>query len=251
MSRTKRPELEREEPIRHWSSLFGPRAPGDKGGADAAGAATEPVSRGVETGYRVIDEYIREGQDFARRVWSPLGSMTPPASDPQKLSEQMFQSASELATAWLRFVQAAVPGSPSAPSKSAPAGASAETKSAGGFDIDSAPSIAGSDLPRAPSVDVPRSPVTSVEIKSNRRVEVSVDLKPGSQSRALLAHRLRAPDAAVPPLPAIVIECHPEDNRVAVRVQVPRDQPPGVYSGLVVDEHANTPQGSLSVQVFE
>src|SRR5438128_27418 len=57
--RIRRPPLDRTEPIRAWSSLFG------------AGPLNDVVTRSVELGYRVVDEYIRQGQKAAARFGSP------------------------------------------------------------------------------------------------------------------------------------------------------------------------------------
>ncbi|MEO6601419.1 MAG: hypothetical protein ABIQ16_16200, partial [Polyangiaceae bacterium] len=83
--RIKRPPLPRSEPIRSWSTLFG--APGEATGATAntppfgipgmphipgipglnggAGLGPEAVRRGVEMGYRVVDEYMKQGASAA------------------------------------------------------------------------------------------------------------------------------------------------------------------------------------------
>ncbi len=71
----KKPELERREPIRNFSGVFGsPQNRGASGGAPGIGAPPSPadaVFRGVDMGYRVIEQYMRQGQAFARAGWPP------------------------------------------------------------------------------------------------------------------------------------------------------------------------------------
>src|SRR5437879_12006363 len=81
--RIKRPPLERTKPVRNASTLFSPAGPRRADGAGQRGpeppqqdrAADDVVSRSVDQGYRVIDDYIRQGQKAAQRFdarsWSP------------------------------------------------------------------------------------------------------------------------------------------------------------------------------------
>src|SRR5580698_1864216 len=111
----KKPDLDRREPIRAFGGVFGPsgedraaresstKESSGKGAAQSSG--TDPVSRGVDLGYRVIDQYMRQGQAFAQAGW-PLGSKgAPAAADPQKLTERMYQYASDLASVWFEYAQ--------------------------------------------------------------------------------------------------------------------------------------------------
>src|SRR6478609_7917662 len=59
-ARPERPELPRAEPIRSWAGLFGPG-----GRSGSARSAVDSVQRGVEVGYRVIDEYMKQGASMA------------------------------------------------------------------------------------------------------------------------------------------------------------------------------------------
>ncbi len=244
--RPKRPELDRSQPIRNWSTLFGPPTapkPGSPVGNDA-------VSSGVETGYRVIDEYVRQGQEFAQKVWAPLGSVGGLGADPQKLTERMFQSASDLASGWLQFMQTAMPTAPFATATSAATPPRPEGP-VGGFDIGSSQPAGGGVKQDAATGESASSPVVSVEIDSKKRAELFVDLKPGAAQLKLAAHDLRATDSTLPRIGGIVCETHPSENRVAVRVKIPPKQPAGTYSGLVVDDATNLPRGTLSVRVFD
>ena len=76
-ARIKRPTLERTQPIRQWSTLF--EAAGSSASPSDPAQGAEPrreggsalgdvVSRSVDLGYRVVDEYLRRGQAAAKRV---------------------------------------------------------------------------------------------------------------------------------------------------------------------------------------
>src|SRR5215470_15787877 len=114
--RPKRPSPERTQPIRSWSTLFAvPSADGSDPEAPAAAPPPESrgtglsdvVSRSVDLGYRVIDEYIRQGQKAARRLNDRSFGTQAVASDLQELGMRMTQYASDFAAVWLEFVQLA------------------------------------------------------------------------------------------------------------------------------------------------
>src|SRR5689334_6642762 len=94
--RITRPPLERSAPIRTWSTLFGPVG-------DAASSATpmSAVQRGVELAYRVSEEYLRQGQAFARAISPPAGAGGASARfELPQLAERMLRATTELSTMW-------------------------------------------------------------------------------------------------------------------------------------------------------
>ena len=261
-TRKRRPDLDRHEPVRRFDGVFGRRPdavrpdPVHTNGAGPVGANT--VAQGVDAGYRVIEDYIRQGQAFARSAVSPRSSAAS-ASDPQRLTERMVQYASDLAAVWLEYTRitmgqppAAAPSTTSAPTGRAP--------DVGGFDIGSVPARA-----RAPAsgpngrvgtegadhAPRPETPRISIDIRSKLRAEISVELRPGSARLPLEAHDLRHRDPGIERISAVVLEVAPEDNRVSIRLAIDGGQPAGTYTGVIVDAESNLPQGSLSVRLFE
>ncbi len=69
--RVRRPRLPRTEPDRRWSRSQ--NTTGDTGTPPVA-AVSDALTRGVEAGYRVIDEYLRTGQELARGLSGGYGS---------------------------------------------------------------------------------------------------------------------------------------------------------------------------------
>jgi hypothetical protein len=253
-SRQKRPELDRFGPIRRFGGALG--SIGDGGGSaegrpgrDASTSGT--VSRAVELGYSVIEEYIRQGQAFARTAGPQRGPGEPSAPDPRRLTERMYQYASDLAAVWLEYAQTTMSQAPPPGASSAAPGSRPAAPHVGGFDIGSetapARSSTGPDATGRPSLDPPG---VSVDIVSTRRVEVTVELKPGSVHGALCAHDLRPGDPQLPRISGVTIDPVPSENRVIVRLKVPDDRPAATYTGLIVDAVSNLPQGTLSVRVF-
>jgi hypothetical protein len=264
-NRPKRPQLDRSAPLRNLDGIFGARrssvASGRNGslnGGTPAGGDT--VSRGVDVGYQVINEYMRQGEAFARAAWWQRPSGGPaesrPGPDPQRLTERMFQYASDLASTWLEYVQATLGQGPLAtPRSPIPAASPQTTTDVGGFDIDREEPRSSKPAAAAKSetdhTTVPSVPAVSIEITSNRRTEITVDLKPGSAEATLSVHDLRAKDPALPRISGVKIETNPTENRVTVRIEVPDDRSPATYTGLVVDEVSNLPKGTLSVRLYE
>ncbi len=250
-SRFKRPELDRSEPIRSMTALFGPPRNGaPPRAADAAGASPgkDGVSRGVDLGYRVIDEYMRQGQSLARTMWSPRLAQETLGSDPQQLAGRMYQYASDLAGAWLEYMQAMMAQVPASPPPQPGAHA------VGGFGLGTNGKTPEAKPPPPPAearVEAPTAPSVSVQVSSRRRTEVTVDLKPGSLDALLSVYDLRARDSALPRISGVAADVSKADHRVTLRIEVPDGQPPGVYTGVIVDEASNLARGTLMVRVFE
>lgn len=230
--RVTRPKLERKAPVRRWATIFG--VPPESQ-SDAPSTEGNPVSRGVDLGYRVIEEYIRQGQEVARAVWAPGASGD--RSDPQRLTERMVQYASDLTSVWMELMQtvmgtAAVASNAPRPPRADP----------GPFDI-------GGVSNGAPPPGPVEAPAISVALESRRRAEVTVDLRPGIGDGAFLVHDLRPSSGKGPRLSGVKVERAKPPAPVVVRVRVPDALPAGLYTGMVIDPATNLPQGTIAVQV--
>ncbi len=245
------PRLRRTGPVRNWDGLFGsPRdAKPPVGGPPPEPGHRPPassVTRGVDLGYRVIEEYMRQGEAFARSNGSTRGTSAPSAADPRKLTERMVEYASDLAAAWLEFVQMTMPAPPASQTSPRPA------TEPGGFDIGRAAPTPADPAAVRTEAYVPELPWgTSIEMASKRRVEVTLDLKPEAGGALLRAHDLRARDPEIPRIRGISVTASAPDRRVLLRIDVPDDQPPGTYTGVIVEDASNLPRGTLAVRIFE
>ena len=241
IERITRPIPERTGSIRSWSALLGAAAArsgdaGTPGGATLGGV----VSRSVEVGYRVVDEYLRHGQRVAERLGDR--SLTPGTmvQDFQELTARMARYASDLMDVWFQLIElaAAGRGAPHRPSgdrgaPADPAPSTPEPPAAGSTGRDSHDGGAR----------------VSVQIASLQPAEVTLDLRPGSTGLPLIVHALRAAEPDKPRLTEIALEPASEDGVRRLRIRIPPEQPPGVYNGLVIDERTSRPAGTLSVRV--
>jgi hypothetical protein len=92
-------------------------------------------------------------------------------------------------------------------------------------------------------------PVLTLVVESPLRTEVSVDLRPRSSGLPLKVHDLRAPEPDKPRLTCVTIESLPSEERVAIHLRIPDEQPPGIYSGIILDERTSLPRGTLCVRL--
>jgi hypothetical protein len=253
--RPKRPSPERTQPIRSWSTLFAvPTAGGDDADADPDASTAEPpgaglnevVSRSVDLGYRVIDEYIRQGQKAAQRFNDRSYGTQAVASDLQELGMRMTQYASDFAAVWLEFVQLAA-------TKNGTAGPAA----AGDAPIPPPEATATNPAAHAadgfPRTDPPPSePIrVRIEVLATQPTEVSLDIRPSAAKLPLLVHALRAVDPDKPRLTEVTFDAGSDDEPPRLRIRVPAGQPAGVYSGLLIDEQTSRPAGTVSVRISE
>ena len=249
--RPKRPSPERTQPIRSWSTLFAvPSA--DGGDPDPPPAAPAPESRGaglsdvvsrsVDLGYRVIDEYIRQGQNAARRLNDRSYGTQAMTGDLQELGMRMTQYASDFAAVWLEFVQLA------ATKNGAAGGADSAAQSPAATPGDAVVAAATGSAPDAEPGERTR---VRIEVQATQPTEVSVDILPSATRLPLLVHALRAIEPDAPRIAEVAFEAGSDDDPPRLRIRVPPGHPPGVYSGLIIDPHTSRPAGSVSVRIGE
>jgi hypothetical protein len=215
----------------------------------------------VQAGYRVIDEYVKQGQSAARAMWEPAGNSFG-ADDLQRRLLAVVRTATDFASLWMDFLGGGVGrapwGTPTNVGRTAPPGSVeihpfsiGEAKLTNG---DARPHVNG-DARHAPAPGEPdwarATEVASfvVDVASARRTETHLELRPGP-ARTFRVHDLRAVDPEAPRLTGATVERVANGDRVRVRLSVPSDHPPGMYSALVLDEATALPKGSLTVRVF-
>lgn len=234
-TRLKRPAPEREQPIRNFTHAIGLGVGATGGAPESDGDAAAPVSRAVELGYRVVDEYIRQGQKAARRVGAAPAGPDAAVGDMQELASRLAQFTSEWVGIWLDFAQRVAPGLggfPPAPGRAAPATPAA-----------AAPSAA------APTSTAATAPVR-IALSAAGPVEVSLDLQPDAAARPLIVHTLRAVAPKLPRLTDVQFTPATDDAPGVLAIRVPATHPPGVYSGAIVDAESDRPVGTLCVEVL-
>ena len=234
--RVKRPRLERRAPIRRWSGVLGAPTPD---GEPAKPTADDVIVRSVELGYRVIDDYVKRGQAAARRMQQGTYGAGDMARDVQGVAGQLVRSATDLAGAWAEFFAltngaAARNGTPAeSPTTAVPAATNPTAAS-------DAPSAAASNGDgAAPPLRI------RLAVAAARPVETAIDLRPVPPDHPLVVHALRGPGAAR----ITTVRVDVAGGSAVIRVDVPPDQAPGAYTGLVFDDATNLPAGEISVVV--
>src|SRR4051794_3015653 len=66
-NRPRRPQLDRDEPNRAFTGVFGARRATERPPADEGRA--DDVARGVGSGYHLIEEYLKRGHQVAEAMW--------------------------------------------------------------------------------------------------------------------------------------------------------------------------------------
>jgi hypothetical protein len=274
--------------MRSLSTLFGtaiarwPAAPsaaaqapsGGSGESDGSGAAARPtpdgawadvVARSVELGYRVIDDYVRQGERVARGM-SP-GGATPDAvlGSTQEVAGRMAQYATDLASLWLQVWQAAGVA-PAAWSTVPFAGFPISPAASGAFGVPfpwgalfgappypaAAATRAAPEPPRsepAGAREAARPTRVAVSVSSPYPVQVTLDLRPDAGARRIVAQALRSPDGEKPRLSDVAVVAGGPDEPLTLRIRVPLGQPAGIYNGIVIEEESGLPVGTVSLRV--
>ena len=244
--RHRRKDPARTEPVRNWSTIYRPSdswdAASEKPPSPAPagqvhnGSPPEGVPYGVEVGYRVVEEHIRQGQAAAQQFNSRAASHEPGRKDAQaapedvqQLLQRMFQSFSDLVPLWLELINTVASSrfSPSPLNQSQPG------------------------HPQAGATPGDAASAVSVEVVCTRPTRVALQLQAPCDGRHLATHGLRSIDPAKPAIAEVAFVSDPARNGACLRINVPEDQPAGIYTGVVIDTNSGEPRGTLSVRVGE
>jgi hypothetical protein len=89
----------------------------------------------------------------------------------------------------------------------------------------------------------------SIEVKSTRPAEVTLELRPASPRFVPVVHALHPKPPGTRPLTDVKFRLSPDAQRGVVAITVPDDLEPGSYTGVVVDSVTDEPGGILCVRV--
>jgi hypothetical protein len=245
LARVKRPSLDRESPIRSWASAISPEP--------RAGARNEsvpnhqpaldpqdPIVRGVVSGGRVVDEWIRQAQQAARL----LGGSASTAGWADA-SGKVFKASSDLMAAWWSIVGGLQSnGGPGFGGQPGPSNHESAWQARSSYAYTGEPA----GPPSSPDRISP-SAVSHVrlEVVSRRPVDVLLELHRRGVTRfRILDLRPERDDA--PRIPGAALEPWNVDG-LHLRLVVPDDQPPGVYHAVVLDAIADCAAGTVTLRI--
>ncbi len=248
--RLRRENPERTTPIRHWSKLYrqddswGAYAPHSQASPSQAappnGATSDAVSQGVKLGYQVIEEHIRQGQRIAQQFNSRSYNLSNVGNDVRELAERLVRDSTNLLSLWFNlmtslannvdlsksFSQMTSPPSPPTSNGVAPQQASAAAE----------PTSHGTAV--------------SIELLASSPTQVTLNLSPKAERLFLATPGLHAMTADTPPLTDLTFIPALDNNPASLRIRVPDQHPPGLYTGVLVDRNTGLPQGTVSVRVL-
>lgn len=242
--RIRRPELERHGPIRDATTYLrdsdswnekpqdGTSREDGQGQGSKVGSFDDVVTQGVRLGYKVIEQYISQGQRVAEQISRPFQKGVPEAGAAD-VAQGVVRLYKDMADVWGNALDVMVRN----PVFWSLLGSLAQSN--------------GTHLSGAmPGTLNGTGAAFSVQITSARPTEVMLNVTPSVQPFTPLVHALHAPDPAVPPLTSIAFEKSPKTNMPVLLLKIPSRQPPGLYTGVVVDRDTNQPRGTLTVRVL-
>ena len=235
--RLHRADPARIAPLRNFSKLYSrPESvngtnPSRQTQTDAprkAGSAG-PLAEGVELAYSVIDKYIAEGRQTAEALSNQPYTTRAPNDNLQDVVERMLRFQSEILPLWIEtlatLVKVDLSRNGTAPAPEAWRGSNGS--------------------PTSQTIGV------SIEVISLRPVQVSVELRPNSEAHPLVALGLNAVDPGKPVLTDISLGPDEIPGRIKLRLRVPDNQPPGTYSGVIVNRDSGETRGTLSIRISD
>jgi len=243
--RLHRPEPERTGPLRNAANYLRDQAPAGgtqpepapHAGAHAPDAPDDVVAHGVRLGYKVIEEQIRQGQRLAQRLAKatdkagksePGAAGAPVSGEISALIERSMHLCKDLGALCVDAVET-LARSP-----------------------DLLQSVLARAWPAQPGIvaGAVAAQAFTVEVVSPHRTQVTVHLPSSAERFAPLVHALHAADPAIAPLTGARFITEPASGTPILQVEIPADQPPATYTGVVVDSATNEPRGSLCVRLF-
>jgi hypothetical protein len=235
--RIRRDNPVRTGPIRNYSKLY--RGENSANGTSSRnGAPSEkpqrvasvgPLAEGVELAYSVIEKYIAEGRRTAEGLSNQPYATRVANDNLQDILERMLRFQGEILPLWIDTLANLVKIDPSQ----------------NGYATTSHASPAFNGAAKSDAMEV------SIEVASIRPVQVSVQLKPNSETQSLVALGLSAVDSGKSA--AAHISFVPDDTtgRVRVRIRVPDRHPSGTYAAVVVNRDSGEIRGTVSIRIAD
>jgi len=245
--RLRRPDPARTGPIRNATTYLrdsrswndrttdSTRAHTDRPAQDSPDTVDDVVTRGVKLGYKVIEDYLRQGQRSAERFREALQKGCSKEGKGEEAIDGLLRLYKDMNDLWIDAVGVILRSPPllswfNGTEQRNGAAAPSRGKVPG--------SINGAEGGLA------------IEIVSKRRTQVTLDLRPHPQRYIPLLYALHAPNPRIPPLTEMAFRLDKKTKGPILQIKIPDRQPAALYTGVVIDKHTHEPRGMLSVRVL-
>ncbi|UCE63153.1 MAG: hypothetical protein JSU59_09815 [Nitrospirota bacterium] len=195
------------------------------------------MTHGVKLGYEVIEKYLRQGQRVAEELSNGSHPDNSKEDDWEKLVGDMLRLYRDLSGFWIDAVEALMRSPEFLSTVTNVLGRNGQAKS-GSAHQEPNPGANGENMKVA------------VEIASQKRAQVTLDLRPHLMQAALQVHTLHAPDPHIPPLTDVSFRIDGDLNVPVLTLTIPEEQPAATYTGVVVDQKTNEARGTISVRLL-
>ena len=235
--RLHRDDPARIAPVRNFSKLYSRSSSANSTHAAKAAQPNAPLrttgggplAEGVELAYNVIDKYIAEGRQIAEGFSNQPYATRAPNDNLQVLVERVLRFQTEMLPLWIETLATLVKVDPAQ----------------NGYALSSVAWPRSNGAPKAETMAV------TIEVVSLRPVQVSVELRPNSEPQSLVALGLSAVDSGKPILKDISLVPDEVAGRIKLCLRIPESQPPGTYSGVIVNRENGETRGTLSVRIAD
>jgi hypothetical protein len=236
--RLHRDEPARIGPVRDFSKLYH-RAETMNGAKPAKPAARDtprreaarggPMAEGVELAYSVIEKYMAEGRRTAEELSTEPYTARAATDNLQNILERLLRFQAEILPLWVETLATLVKVDPSG----------------------SAFAAAPAAWPRPNGGPNTATMPVSIEVVSRRPAQVSVEVRPNSEVKFLVALELNAVDSRKPALKDISFVPDNVRGGARLRIRIPETQPAGTYSGVIVNRESGETRGTLSIRLAD
>jgi hypothetical protein len=211
----KRADPERTGPNRAARGTGGGSTSGGPDASRRAANHREVIDRAVKLAYDVVDDHIVQGRRAAERLRQGTYSSADFDDDLRQCLDRALRLSKDLGVVGVDFLDVM-------------------RRRAG--------SRAASD---------PSAPEAALEVNSKRRrAEVKFHIRPGVRGFNPSVPPIHSADQHKAALSDVRFELR-EGSRPVLVVNIPEDQPPGIYHGAIVDSKTHEPQGFISVRVLK
>ena len=244
--RLQRQDPKRTGPIRNATNYFhdsrswtdeapdGGRRPDQH---EQSGSLEDVVTDGVKLGYKVIEEYLRQGQRTAQWIRNTSHEQDgSKGGNTEELLENVLRLYKDMTGIWVDALSVIV---------RSPGFLSWLTGTERGNRAEPSQNEHGEPSPANGTATK-----IAIEILSVRRAQVTLDLGGTHTHYPPLVHALYASDPSIPPLTGISFRLERKSMVPILQLKIPAKQPAGMYTGVVVDRQTNDPRGTLCVRVL-